>query len=145
MAGSFCSIAEGLPVGAQEKEMKTMGKRAYRLEDYLKRILCLSRKKPVHAADLARDLDVSRPTVSVFLKQLQRDGYVTVGAHHIITLTPKGMEIAKQTLQRHQTIQLLLEGLGVPREIAFADACAIEHDLSPQSFEAIKCFTKAKK
>ena len=122
-----------------------MGKRAYRLEDYLKRILCLSKKKPVHAADLARDLEVSRPTVSVLLKQLQRDGYVTVGAHHIITLTPKGMDIAKQALQRHQTIQLLLEGLGVPREIASADACAIEHDLSPQSFKAIKRFTKAKK
>ena len=83
-----------------------MGKRAYRLEDYLKRILCLSEKKLVHAADLARDLGVSRPTVCVFLKQLQRDGYVTVGAHHIITLTPKGMDNAKQTLQRHQSIQL---------------------------------------
>ena len=118
-----------------------MGKRAYRLEDYLKRILCLSKKKPVHAADLARDLEVSRPTVSVFLKQPQRDGYLTVGAHHIITLTPKGMDIAKQTLQRHQTIQLLLEGLGVPCEVASADACAI----SPQSYEAIKRFTKAKK
>ena len=91
-----------------------MGKRAYRLEDYLKRILCLSKKKLVHAADLARDLGVSRPTVCVLLKQLQRDGYVTVGAHHIITLTPKGMDIAKQTLQRHQTIQLLLEGWVFP-------------------------------
>ena len=67
---------------------------------------------------------------------------MTVGAHHIITLTPKGMDIAKQTLQRHQTIQLLLEGLGVPREIASADACAMEHDLSPQSYEVIKRFTK---
>lgn len=122
-----------------------MGKRAYRLEDYLKRILCLSRKKPVHAADLARDLDVSRPTVSVFLKQLQQEGYITVGAHHVITLTPKGLDIAKETQQRHQTIQHLLEGFGVPREIASADACAIEHDLSPQSYEAIKRFTKAKK
>lgn len=74
-----------------------MGKRAYRLEDYLKRIPCLSKKKPVHAADLARDLEVSRPTVCVFLKQLQEEGYVTVGAHHIITLTSKGMIIASQT------------------------------------------------
>ena len=78
----------------------------------------------------------------MFLKQLQRDGYVTVGAHHIITLTPKGMDIAKQTLQRHQTIQLLLEGLGVPREIASADACAMENGQSPQSYEVIKRFTK---
>ena len=111
------------------------------MEDCLKRILCLSRKKPVHAVDLARDLEVSRPTVSVFLKQLQRDGYVTVGAHHIITLTPKGMDIAKQTLQRHQSIQLLLEGLGVPCEVASADACA----RSPQSSEAIKRCTNAQK
>lgn len=119
-----------------------MEKRAYRLEDYLKRILCLSRTKPVHAVDLARDLEVSRPTVSVFLKQLQQDGYVTVGAHHIITLTPKGLAIAKETHQRHQTIQHLLESFGVPREVAASDACAIEHDLSRQSYEAIKRFTK---
>lgn len=119
-----------------------MTKRAYRLEDYLKRIHCLSKIKPVHAVDLARELDVSRPTVSVYLRQLQEEGYVVVGEHHIITLTPKGLVIAKQTQQRHQTIQRLLEGLGVPGEIAAADACEIEHDLSRQSYEAIRQFVK---
>ena len=85
-----------------------MGKRAYRLEDYLKRILCLSKKKLVHAADLAWDLGVSRPTVCVFPKQLQEEGYVAIDAHHVITLTPKGLVIARQTQQRYHTIQCLL-------------------------------------
>ena len=119
-----------------------MGKRAYRLEDYLKRILCLSEKKLVHAADLARDLGVSRPTVCVFLKQLQEEGYVAIDAHHVITLTPKGLVIARQTQQRYHTIQCLLECLGVPSEVAASDACMIEHDMSQQSYEAIRRFTK---
>ncbi|MDO5546203.1 MAG: metal-dependent transcriptional regulator [Eubacteriales bacterium] len=120
-----------------------MTKRAYRLEDYLKRIHCLSKSKPVHPVDLARELDVSKPTVSVYLRQLQEEGYVVVGEHHIITLTPKGLVIAKQTQQRHQTLQRLLEGFGVPSEIAAADACEIEHDLSRQSYEAIKRFVNS--
>ena len=66
-----------------------------RLEDYLRRIHCLSQKKPVRAAELARDLGVSRATVCVFIKQLQEEGYVSVGERHILTLTPKGAEIAE--------------------------------------------------
>ncbi|MGM9586277.1 MAG: metal-dependent transcriptional regulator [Candidatus Limivicinus sp.] len=122
-----------------------MSKRAYRLEDYLKHIHCLSQNKPVHPVDLARALEVSKPTVTVFLKQLQEDGYVVIGAHHIIALTPKGLIIARQTQQRHQTIQRMLECLGVPSDVAASDACMIEHDLSPQSYEAIQHFIKTQK
>lgn len=122
-----------------------MSKRAYRLEDYLKHIHCLSQNIPVHPVDLARALEVSKPTVSVYLKQLQENGYVVIGAHHIITLTPKGLMIARQTQQRHQTIQCLLECLGVPSEVAASDACMMEHGLSPQSYEAIQHFTETQK
>ena len=122
-----------------------MSKRAYRLEDYLKHIHCLSQHIPVHPVDLARALEVSKPTVSVYLKQLQENGYVVIGAHHIITLTPKGLMIARQTQQRHQTIQRLLEYLGVPSEVAESDACMMEHGLSPQSYETIQRFTETQK
>lgn len=111
-----------------------------RLEDYLRRIYSLSRKSPVHAADLARDLGVSRATVCVFIKQLQEEGYVSVGAHHVITLTARGMEIAETTCKRLDTVRQLLEDLGVPGEIAARDALEIERDLSQQSYEAFHRF-----
>ena len=113
-----------------------------RLEDYLRRIHCLSRKNPVHAADLARNLGVSRATVCVFIKQLQEEDYVSVGEHHIITLTPKGAQIAENTCQRLDTVRRLLEGLGVPGEIAARDALEIERGLSPQSYEAFHRFNE---
>ena len=117
-----------------------MSRESSRLEDYLRRIHCLNQKSPVHAADLARDLGVSRATVCVFIKQLQEDGYVAVGAHHVITLTPKGAEIAETTCRRLDTVRRLLESLGVPGEIAARDALEIERDLSQQSYEAFHRF-----
>lgn len=119
-----------------------MSRESSRLEDYLRRIHCLARKRPVRAAELARNLGVSRATVCVFIKQLQEEGYVSVGEHHIITLTPKGAEIAENTCQRLDTVRLLLEGLGVPGEIAAQDALEIERNLSQQSYEAFHRFNE---
>ena len=111
-----------------------------RVEAYLRRIYCLSQVKPVRAAELARDLGVSRATVCVFIKQLQEEGYVSVGEHHILTLTPKGTEIAESICQRLDTVQCLLESLGVPGEIAAQDALKIERELSQQSYQAFHRF-----
>ena len=119
-----------------------MPKENSRLEDYLRRIHCLSQKKPVRAAELARDLGVSRATVCVFIKQLQEEGYVSVGERHILTLTPKGTEIAESICQRLDTVQCLLESLGVPEEIAAQDALKIERKLSQQSYQAFCQFRK---
>ncbi len=119
-----------------------MSRESSRLEDYLRRIHCLNQKSPVHAAELARDLGVSRATVCVFIKQLQEEGYVSVGEHHIITLTPKGAEIAENTCRRLDTVRRLLEGLGVPEEIAARDALEIERNLSQQSYEAFHRFNE---
>ena len=111
-----------------------------RVEAYLRQIHCLSQVKPVRAAELARDLEVSRATVCVFIKQLQEEGYVSVGEHHILTLTPKGAEIAESISQRLDTVQCLLESLGVPEEIAAQDALKIERELSQQSYQAFHRF-----
>lgn len=115
-----------------------MSKISCRHEDYLKLIHRLSKSKDVHGVDLSRELGVSKPTVSIFLKQLIETGYITVDQHHAVFLTPKGLEIAEETQEKHQTLCSLLECLGVPKAIASADACAIEHDLSPVSYEALK-------
>jgi DtxR family Mn-dependent transcriptional regulator len=107
-------------------------------EDYLKIIYILSRQREVHGADIAEELGVSRPTVSIALKALESEGYITRDDSHAICLTEEGLDIAKSTYERHQTFQTMLESLGVDHETAAADACLMEHAVSPESFRALK-------
>lgn len=115
-----------------------MKKKVTRREDYLKLIYTLSAKGLVRGADLASELDVSRPTVSIYLKQLVEAGDITMDRHHAVHLTEQGRFIAESTLDKHSVLMDLLKELGVPEEIAALDACGIEHNLSQQSHEALK-------
>lgn len=108
------------------------------VEDYLKVIYILSRQKQVHGVDIAGELKVSRPTVSVALKALAEEGYIFVDDAHEVHLTEKGRRIAEETYERHHTFQQLLTGLGVDEKTASADACELEHAVSPESYEALK-------
>ena len=114
-------------------------------EDYLKTIYLLSQKTEVNGAHIAEELGVSKPTVSVSLKALEREGYLTRDENHAVCLTEAGLKIAKATHERHQTFQTLLEDLGVDGKTAAADACLMEHAVSPESYEAIKGLAKRKK
>lgn len=114
-------------------------------EDYLKTIYLLSKKTEVHGAYIAEELGVSKPTVSVSLKALEREGYLTRDENHAVCLTEAGLKIAKATYERHQTFRTLLEDLGVDGKTAAADACLMEHAVSPESYEAIKGLAKRKK
>lgn len=107
-------------------------------EDYLKTIYLLSRQGGVHGAAIAELLRVSRPTVSVALKALIREGYVWMDKSRLVYLTGTGTQLAKEIYERHQTFQQLLEGLGVDPETAARDACEMEHSVGPESFAAIK-------
>ena len=115
-----------------------MKKKVTRREDYLKLIYTLSKKGEVRGADLAEELDVKRPTVSVYLKQLIENGDITMDKHHTVHLTEQGLQVAESTLDKHSLLSTLLQSLGVPNSIAQKDACAIEHNLSPESYEALK-------
>lgn len=117
--------------GADLKQKKSV-------EDYLKTIYMLSKKKTVHGADIAGELDVSRPTVSVALKALAQEGYVFVDDIHEVHLTEKGKRIAEDTYERHSTFCKLLKRLGVDEKTAAADACEMEHAVSARSYEALK-------
>lgn len=108
------------------------------VEDYLKIIYTLSKRKAVHGSDIAGELGVSRPTVSVALKLLAEEGYVFVDGIHEVHLTKKGKRIAEVTYERHSTFCRLLTGLGVDKKTAAADACEMEHAVSPESYEALK-------
>lgn len=115
-----------------------MKKKVTRREDYLKLICTLSKTGPVRGSDLARELDVSRPTVSIYLKQLIEAGDITMDRHHAVHLTDQGLQVAQCTQDKHSVLLELLQSLGVPGGVAAKDACAIEHNLSPESYEALK-------
>ena len=108
-------------------------------EDYLEKILMLEKKNgSVHAIDIAKGMNFSKPSVSVAMHKLEDNNYITIAKNGEISLTPLGREIAEKVYERHVVLTKVLVSLGVPEEIAAEDACKIEHDLSEESFEAIK-------
>ena len=108
-------------------------------EDYLEAILIIGeRKEFVRAIDIVNHLGISKPSVSVYLKNLRENGYVLVNDKGHLSLTDEGMEIAQKIYERHRILSAILIALGVKEEIAFKDACKIEHDLSDETFDIIK-------
>lgn len=109
------------------------------VEDYLETILVLSKQLPVvRSIDIANELEYSKPSVSVAMKNLRGKGYITVSSEGYIILTEEGKKLASDTYERHTLISQWLVELGVSPETASADACRIEHDLSQESFDALK-------
>lgn len=109
------------------------------VEDYLETILMLnSNGHPTRSIDIANELGFSRPSVSIAMKHLKSDGYVSIDIKGYITLTESGHEIAQSIYERHMLISDWLIFLGVDRETAVNDACRIEHGISEQSFLAFK-------
>ena len=110
-------------------------------ENYLEAILAIKTKNgSVRSIDVANHLNVSKPSVSVAMKAFREEGYVLVDGDGEISLTDKGMEIAKKIFERHELIAGVLMYLGVSEETAFLDSCKIEHDLSNETYEKIKEF-----
>ena len=108
-------------------------------EDYLEAILRLSQKNSeVRSVDIAAMLGVSKPSVSHAMKLLREDEYIAMDRYGTITLLEKGAVIARRIYERHVILSGILESLGVDPEVAMADACKIEHDLSDETFEKIK-------
>lgn len=91
-------------------------------------------------ADLSKALGVSHVTVSKTLQRLARDGYVVAKPYRSVFLTEKGMKLAESSRERHRLMVSLLERVGVPRDVAEADAEGMEHHVSAQTLEAIKNF-----
>ena len=109
------------------------------VEDYLETILVLkNRLGNVRSIDIAHELSFSKPSVSVAMKNLRGKGYITVSSEGYIVLTEEGKKLASDTYERHTLISQWLVELGVSPETASADACRIEHDLSQESFDALK-------
>lgn len=113
-------------------------------ENYLETILMIkNRKGVVRSIDIANELDFSKPSVSVAMKNLRENGFIDVDANGYITLLESGQAIAEKMYERHTTLSTWLMSLGVDEKIAVEDACRIEHIISVESFEAIKKIAKA--
>lgn len=112
-------------------------------ENYLEQLLLLSREKQrVRAVDLCAALGFSRPTVSVMLRELRENGFVTVLDNGALSLTQKGEELAARIYERHCLVTELLVTLGVSRETAREDACKIEHDISEETISCLRRFLR---
>ena len=108
-------------------------------ENYLETILILSqRQAAVRSIDIVNELGFSKPSVSVAMKNLRYNGFITMDSSGFITLTEEGRKIADMIYERHRLLSRWLIHLGVEETIAVEDACRIEHVISPESFQAIK-------
>lgn len=111
-------------------------------EDYLESMLMLKEEHGyIRSIDVAAHLGVTKPSVSYATKRLRESGYITMDKDGAITLTQSGLEIARRIYTRHQLLTEFLVNLGVDYSIAREDACKIEHDLSPETFDAISLHT----
>lgn len=108
-------------------------------ENYLEQILIINNKKGYcRSIDICNEMGFSKPSVSVYMKNLREDGYISVDDSGNITLTEKGKEIAYKIYDRHNVIAGFLMQLGTSEETAYKDSCKIEHDISEESFLLIK-------
>lgn len=112
-------------------------------EDYLESIYMQSLKRgAVRSIDVANALGFSKPSVSVAMKQLEENEYIYRDEDRFIHLTEKGLEIALRMYERHETLAACLMKLGVSESVAYEDACKVEHDLSVESFDAIRSYAE---
>ncbi len=115
-------------------------------EMYLETILILLNKQQyVRAIDVGDYMGYSKPSVSRALDILKTGGYVERDENGHLTLTDTGREVAEKIYERHNVLSSFLVSVGVSEKTAAADACKIEHDISDESFAAVKKLMQSKK
>ena len=115
-------------------------------EMYLETILILSEKlSGVRSIDVCEQMGYSKPSVSRAVGILKSGGYISVDRDGYITLTDEGRYVAEKTYERHRVLTAFFESIGVDKGRASEDACKIEHDISDETFEALKRFIKESK
>ena len=114
-------------------------------EDYLESILVLQRRLgQVRSIDIVNELGYSKPSVSIAMKKLRENGYISMSPDGLITLNESGAEIAQRVYGRHTTITRLFTLMGVNPDTAAEDACKVEHDLSEETIQKIREFIERK-
>ena len=107
-------------------------------EDYLEQILILLETKGyARSTDIADALGYTKPSVSVAMKKLRENGYISMEKGGLISLTDKGYAIARRIYDRHLTLTRYFVSIGVSEANARKDACKVEHDISDETFSMI--------
>lgn len=108
-------------------------------EDYLEQILILLENKGyARSTDIAESLGYTKPSVSVAMKKLRENGYISMEKGGLISLTDKGYPIARRVYDRHLTLTRFFVSIGVNEATARKDACKVEHDISEETFSMIR-------
>ena len=108
-------------------------------EDYLEVVLILQKKQGmVRSVDLARHMEVSKPSVCHAVASLKEGGFLTMADDFSLHLTDLGRKVAEQTYEKHRFFTARLIAAGVSPETAEQDACRIEHVISDTSFQKLK-------
>ena len=114
-------------------------------EDYLETVLILQKKKgTVRSVDVARYLEVSKPSVCHAVATLRDGGFLTMDEDYSLHLTDVGRDVAEQTYEKHRFFTERLIEAGVNPDTAERDACRIEHVISDESFRCLKAAAKLK-
>ena len=114
-------------------------------EDYLETILMLTQRMGrVRSIDVVNELGYTKASVSIAMKKLRENGYISMAPDGAITLNDSGLEIASRVYTRHKVLTELFVRLGVSGEQAAEDACRVEHDLSQETFARIQEFVQQK-
>ena len=112
-------------------------------EDYLEAILVLHKKMgTVRSVDVARHMEVSKPSVCHAVATLKKGGFLLMDVDHFLHLTDLGREVAEATYEKHRFFTDRLIEAGVDPETAERDACRIEHVISKETFERLKAARK---
>ena len=110
---------------------------------YLETIHILSQRgKGVRAVDVAEYMGFSKPSVSRAVGLLRSGGYLELDENGYLVLTEEGRRVADRTYERHLFLTDFFVSIGVDKEIAARDACKIEHDISDETFQAMKRYVK---
>ena len=111
--------------------------RNQKVEDYMRTICRLRENGSVRGAYIARELEVSKPTVCIALREMEAAGYLTVQPDRTVELTEKGEKIGESVVERNRVLFGLLTDLGVEKSTAHDDACKMGHGISDESLNAL--------
>ena len=92
----------------------------------------------MRSLDVAEYMGFSKPSVSRAVGLLKQGGYLLMDKDGYLPLTESGLDVAKKKYERHTLLSKFLVRLGVDEKTATEDACKMEHDISDESFSAIK-------
>ena len=109
-------------------------------EDYLRGLYILEEEKgEIKSIDLAHYLNVSKPSVSEMVKELNKEGMVSYKKYSKIKFTSKGRKIAQKLTSKHRLIELFLKKiLKISSKHIHQEAHRLEHAFSDESIFKIK-------